>query len=123
MNANGPPPPDAGAIRRGARFEVETLQTGPALLAALVDYRGDVTIEQAGGELVGYLFEVAASPTRVRVLPADGGAAVTVSLENVRAITVTGRDTAEGKSFETWVRKYAEHKLGLMVKGGEEERG
>jgi hypothetical protein len=95
----------------------------PAALRAGIDlvihYRGDATIARRGGAdpLVGYVFDCSHrdDPARaaLRVLPQSGGAAVTVPLADVGSIELTGRDTAEGKSFETWVRKYAEQRLGI----------
>ena len=47
----------------------------------------------------------------IRLLPADGAERITIPLRDVAAIQFTGRDTAEGRSFETWVRKYVQRKL------------
>jgi hypothetical protein len=81
------------------------------------DYRGDVTItRRAGGPpVVGYVFDRrlvrAAEESLVRVIPADGSPRVSVQLSDIAQIVFTGRDTAAGKSFETWVKKYIEKKL------------
>jgi len=87
----------------------------PAALAAARDYRGDVTVRRAAGDdLVGYLYDVVrreSGPGVIRMLPQDGGSRVTLPIEEIAAIEFSGRDTAAGKSFETWVRKYAEKKL------------
>ena len=39
-----------------------------------------------------------------------GGGKVSVSYTDVAALAFTGRDTAAGKSFEAWVKKYWEKK-------------
>jgi hypothetical protein len=107
------------AVPGPARFDGADPRALRAATRDVVDYRGDVTIERGSdpAPLVGYVFDVVAGAApgddRLRLLPADGGAAVTVRLDDVRAIELTGRDTAAGKSFETWVRRYAERKLGL----------
>ncbi|MBT8485936.1 MAG: hypothetical protein KJO43_10175, partial [Phycisphaerae bacterium] len=103
-------------ITRGQRFEAADASTFGTVLPALVDYRGDVTIVCRGSrpDTHGYLFDLAHrdDPARValRVLPADGGAALGIPLAEVTAIEVTGRDTAEGKSFERWIQRYVEKK-------------
>ena len=113
------PTPTASAVKRGARFDDASAIAGA--IDAVVDYRGDVTLTCTGFEqpLAGYVYDVARHPdapddparTRLRLLPADGGTRVTIPLADVVALEVTGRDTAEGKSFETWVRKYVERRL------------
>jgi len=77
-------------------------------LAAAVDYRGDVTVVRSEGELAGYLFDATAE--RLRVMPADGGAAVSVPVAEVEAIEFTGKDAASGRTWENWVRRYVERK-------------
>lgn len=82
-----------------------------------VDYRGDVTITRASsGESVEcFIFDVKQSddPTemRIRALQKDSDDRLTVALSDVASITFTGRDTAAGKSFDTWMRKYVAKKL------------
>jgi hypothetical protein len=83
------------------------------LLKAAIDYRGDVTLYPASDEpIVGYVFDVDArsSPPVVRLLPADGGARIAVPLTQLSKVEITGKDTAAGRSFETWVKKYVERK-------------
>lgn len=94
---------------RGVRVDASDADRLEAALAAALDYRGDVTVERHGDEadVTGYLFDAG---TALHLLPADGGAAMTIAFTEVAAVTFTGRDTAEGKSFETWVRKFAEKK-------------
>jgi hypothetical protein len=83
---------------------------------AAVDYRGDVTVTRAssGESVAGYLFDCANADDRehaaLRLLPPEGGR-VTIPLTDVTSIAFSGRDTAEGKSFERWVKKYVERKL------------
>jgi hypothetical protein len=87
-----------------------------AVIEAAFGYRGDVTILTRHGEsIVGYVFdrldrpELAAS--KLRILPAGGGPRVTLSYDQVASVAFTGRDTATGKSFEAWVRRYVQKKL------------
>jgi hypothetical protein len=80
------------------------------------DYRGDVTITlKDGSKVEGYVFDrdsAAASIGQcgVRLLPKDHKEKVAISYAQIARLEFTGRDTAAGKSFETWVKKYWEKK-------------
>ncbi len=80
------------------------------------DYRGDVAITTRGGRRIeGYLFDRRAdSPVLdeciLRMLPADAAEKVCIPYADIARIEFSGRDTASGKSWETWVRKYSEKK-------------
>ncbi len=79
------------------------------------DYRGDVTITRKDGSTVeGYLFDrrsgTSLSDSFVRVIPLKERAKVNVSYSDIAALAFTGRDTAAGKTFEAWVKKYWEKK-------------
>lgn len=75
------------------------------------DYRGDVTITLANGQIVeGYIFDKSSGQTPaesyIRILPTNGDARVTISYDDINILKFTGRDTAAGKSFDTWIKKY-----------------
>lgn len=77
------------------------------------DYRGDVTITRKDGSVVeGYVFDrrngATLAESCVRILPKDSREKVSISFADVAALAFTGRDTAAGKSWEAWVRKYWE---------------
>jgi hypothetical protein len=79
------------------------------------DYRGDVTLTTKDGKkLEGYIFDRVSgqnlASSFVRVLPKDSGQRLKVSYADIAALAFTGRDTAAGKSWEAWVRKYWEKK-------------
>jgi hypothetical protein len=79
------------------------------------DYRGDVTITRKDGStLEGYLFDRKAGPSPaesyVRLYVKDQPGKITISFADIAAVALTGRDTAAGKSFEAWVKKYLEKK-------------
>lgn len=102
---------------QGLRVDNSDLeQLGEALEAAF-DYRGDVTIERvsASEHVTGFLFDRRDEhdPARatLRIIPADGSTRLSIPYADVAAIEFTGRDTAAGKSFETWMKKYVEKKL------------
>lgn len=86
-----------------------------AALEKAFEYRGDVTITCKDGRVIeGYVYDrrlaATLSESRVRVLPTDGSGRVSVSYGEIAALHFSGRDTAAGKSWEAWVRKYWEKK-------------
>src|SRR5215467_6743252 len=79
------------------------------------DYRGDVTITRKDGSKVeGYIFDRRSgrslSDSLVRIYPKDSNQKVSVAYSDIAALSFSGRDTAAGKSWEAWVRKYWEKK-------------
>ena len=79
------------------------------------DYRGDVTLTLKDGSRVeGYIFDRRGDGTLdqcvVRLFPKDGDEKVAVKYSDVARLEFSGKDTAHGKSFETWVKKYHEKK-------------
>ena len=74
-----------------------------------------MTVATRDGRTVeGYLFDLRA-PERgaygsPRILCADG-TRVRIGYAEVATIASTGRDTVAGKTWENWVRKYAQKKL------------
>ena len=79
------------------------------------DYRGDVTITRKdGSQVTGYLFDrrsgSSLADSFVRIIPSGGGAKANVAYADIAALAFTGRDTAAGKTFEAWVKKYWEKK-------------
>jgi hypothetical protein len=77
---------------------------------AAFDFRGDVTLElREGGKVQGYLFNRQASgPSPSVELFEDGKPhARTILYTDIAAIAFTGKDTASGKTWETWMAKKA----------------
>jgi hypothetical protein len=79
------------------------------------DYRGDVTITLKDGRAInGYIFDRRTGATlatsAVRVIPATERTKLTIAYSDIAALAFSGRDTAAGKSFEAWVKKYWEKK-------------
>jgi hypothetical protein len=84
-----------------------------AVIEKAVDYRGDVTITRKNGsEVTGYLFDRRIGPTLadsiVRLMLAASNERPAIPYSEIAAIAFTGRDTAAGKSYEAWVKKYWE---------------
>jgi hypothetical protein len=79
------------------------------------DYRGDVTLTlKDGRQINGYIFDRRSGKTlndsAVRIIPATERTKLTISYSEIAALAFTGRDTAAGKTFEAWVKKYWEKK-------------
>ncbi|HUS20323.1 MAG TPA: hypothetical protein VMZ25_11795 [Terriglobales bacterium] len=77
------------------------------------DFRGDVTITRKDGTKIdGYIFDRRTGETLadsvVRLFPRDSDQKISVPYSDIAALAFTGRDTAAGKSYEAWVRKYWE---------------
>ena len=95
------------------------------------DYRGDVTITRKDGSKVeGYIFDRASggdlATSFVRLLPKDSNERVKISYSEIAALAFTGRDTAAGRSWDAWVKKYWEKRekggknLSLQLESPEE---
>src|SRR5215471_11786319 len=116
--------PDALEVSPGTRHEnlegwIPELAGDDEVRTALekaFDYRGDITITRKDGSKVeGYLFDRRSGKTLadslVRLYPKDSNQKVTISYSDIAALAFSGRDTAAGKSFEAWVRKYWQKKM------------
>ncbi|MGA7634384.1 MAG: hypothetical protein WCB11_26770 [Terriglobales bacterium] len=84
-----------------------------AVIEKAFDYRGDVTITRKNtAEITGYLFDRRIGPTLetsvVRLMLATSNDRPAIPYSEIAAIAFTGRDTAAGKSYEAWVKKYWE---------------
>jgi len=115
--------PDALEVAPGTAHEklegwIPSLATDEEIRAALekaFDYRGDVTITRKDGSTIeGYLFDRRNACTLkdsvVRLYPKNANEKVSISYADIAALAFTGRDTAAGKSWEAWMKKYAEKK-------------
>lgn len=86
------------------------------------DYRGDVTItlkatspETPPTEITGYIFDRKTTndtqTSNVRILTPDTNTPKTIPYADITRIAFTGKDTAHGKSFETWIQRFTEKRL------------
>ncbi|MCG8401652.1 MAG: hypothetical protein MJA84_08640, partial [Firmicutes bacterium] len=64
-----------------------------------------------GETLEGYIFDRRSDDhvPHLRIMLKDGGRQC-VNYASIAKLAFSGRDTAEGKAWETWVRKYVEQK-------------
>ena len=80
------------------------------------DYRGDITLTRKDGSRIeGYIFDRQSQARTladcyVRLFPKSADEKVKIPYSDVARLEFTGKDTAAGKSFETWVKKYREKK-------------
>ena len=79
------------------------------------DYRGDVSITRKdGAKFEGYIFDRRPGRTLadsfVRLFPKDHQEKVTIPYSEIAGLAFSGRDTAAGKSWAAWVKKYWEKK-------------
>jgi len=115
--------PDALEIAPGTEHEqlegwIPALANDEDLRQALekaFDYRGDITITRKdGSKIEGYLFDRRSAATLkdsvVRLYPKNSDEKVAISYADIAALAFTGRDTAAGKSWEAWMKKYAQKK-------------
>ncbi len=82
-----------------------------AALEQAFDYRGDVTITLKSGETSSATSSIAGAgkslaDSYVRVLPQESQQRRDIAYAEIAALAFTGRDTAAGKSWEAWVKKY-----------------
>ena len=107
-----------GAVHEKLEGWIPQLATEEEIRQALekaFDYRGDVTITRKDGSTIeGYLFDRRAAATLkdsvVRLLPKNAREKISISYADIAALAFTGRDTAAGKSWEAWMKKYAAKK-------------
>jgi len=116
-----------GVVHENLEGWIPSLATDDEIRAAFekaFDFRGDITLTRKDGSIVeGYVFDRhSTAPTLagcyVRLFPKNADQKIQISYADVARLEFTGKDTAAGKSFETWVRKYNEKK-----KAGEKNIG
>ena len=108
----------AGREREQLEGWIPALATEAEIREALekaFDYRGDITVNlKDGSQVVGYLFDrrtgLTLESSSIRIVPANAKTRITVSYADIAALAFSGRDTAAGKTFEAWVKKYWEKK-------------
>ena len=80
------------------------------------DYRGDLTVTLKSGERIeGFIFDrkndgPTLNECMVRMMPKGRPDKVRIAYSEIAALAFTGKDTAAGKSFDAWVKKYREKK-------------
>ena len=100
---------------QGSIWEIATPEQLRTVINKAFDYRGDVTITRRDGSTIeGYVFDRHSGPTLeasyVRLFPKDEPGKLSISYSQIASLAFTGRDTAAGRSWAAWVKKYMEKK-------------
>ena len=96
---------------QGKIWEAETEEDLRNGLEKAFDYRGDITVTKKDGAVIeGYLFDrrsgVTLHDSYVRVMPPGTTDRIKIRYSEIVGVAFTGRDTASGKSWDAWVKKY-----------------
>src|SRR5256886_10273693 len=123
QNLNPAHNPDALEVAEGTKHEqlegwIPKLASDAEVRDALekaFDYRGDVSITLKSGEKVeGYIFDrrtgKSLANSVVRLFPKTGNQKISISYADIAALAFSGKDTAAGKTWEAWMKKYNEKK-------------
>ena len=113
MNAEHPESQQESSLE-GRRLPCGDAASRHDAIEKAFDYRGDVTVHtRDGGVIDGFLFDRRGEgpEAEVRIMPAEGGSRVSIAAESITEIHFSGRDTAAGKSWENWLKRYATKKL------------
>ena len=105
--------------------DMAALQAG---LDEAFGYRGDVTIiTKDARRIEGYIFDLRSGKTLedsfVRILTGTSDDRIVVRYNEIESLEFSGRDTAAGKSWENWLRKYAQKKVAGEIASIESDLG
>ena len=106
MNA---PADSKASFAQGSRYEGTDRELIAAALEAAFDYRGDVSLTVEGlGPITGYVSNrcLDGAEPFVEIFLASEPRPRRIALGQIHGVAFTGKDTASGKSWETWLRKY-----------------
>jgi hypothetical protein len=100
---------------QGQVFQAASVEELSDALEKAFDYRGDVTIQLKDGTSVeGYIFDrrrgAALADSVVRMFPKNEASKRSIAWSDIAGLAFTGRDTAAGKTWEAWLKKYWEKK-------------
>jgi hypothetical protein len=101
------PNPHRHASLEGAVFTFQSEADRVEAIDKAFDYRGDVTLTLHNETVEGYMFnrDAKASPPRIEVFIKGSDQPRIIPYADVMAIAFTGKDTADGKSWDAWVSK------------------
>jgi uncharacterized protein YdbL (DUF1318 family) len=108
-----------GTVHENLEGWIPQLATDAEIRTALekaFDYRGDLTVTLKNGEKIeGYIFDrkndgATLAECNLRMIPKGRPEKLRIPYSDIAALAFTGKDSAAGKSFEAWVKKYHEKK-------------
>jgi hypothetical protein len=102
------PAPRATSLE-GSVFVCQNDQDRVEAIDKAFDYRGDVTLNVRGETIEGYIFnrDSHASPPRIQMFIKGSDEPRIIPYADIGSIDFTGKDTANGKSWDAWVSKKA----------------
>ena len=113
--SNDPTPSNDAASVQGTVLEPSSEEAWALALEVARDYRGDTRLElRDGSSLTGFVFDISSDERSGLVARLDlpeNSERREVPAADIMRIHLSGRDPAAGRSWEAWVRKYAERKL------------
>ncbi len=98
----------SGGSLEGRVFTPHSVTEAAEAVELAFDYRGDVTVMLRSGESVaGYIYNRHSldSDSYLELFPTDQPDSRRIPYVEIATIAFTGEDTANGKSWETWVSK------------------
>jgi hypothetical protein len=102
------PNPHRHASLEGAVFTFQSETDRVEAIDKAFDYRGDVTLTLSNQQVLeGYIFnrDPKAMPPRIELFVKGSETAQVIPYADIEAISFTGKDTADGKSWDAWVNK------------------
>ena len=104
--------PSESQSLEGIVLRLTTFEEVKKAIELAFDYRGNVSLELQSGELVeGYVFnriEEDQSDAMVVLFPLGQSGSREIPYKDICQITFSGEDTADGKSWEAWLKKKQE---------------
>ncbi len=100
-------------ISQGFVLDQPNLEDLIEVIEEVVDYRGDITLHlKDNSEVTGYIFssDLKGEDSTLSLFPKGEDERVSILLADITKLHFSGRDTASGKSWETWVKNYNEKK-------------
>ena len=100
---------------QGLSIDLSLVDDPMGALELARDYRGDTTVHLKDGTTVkGFVFDVGTNgnaPAELRMDLSEEARRESIPLDRIHRIDLDGRDMAAGKTWENWVRRYAEKKF------------
>ncbi len=110
LMSDAAPLPRPSPSLEGLSFKVSDDREDVRVVNMALDYRGDVTIRlHSGQQITGYVFDrqlAGAELCSIRMFVAGQTNPVMVHGSDMAQIDFTGQDTAFGRSWEDWAKKW-----------------
>ena len=106
------PNPHRHASLEGAVFTFQSEAERIEAIDKAFDYRGDVSITLRNEQVEGYIFnrEPKGTPPHIEVFIKGSDEPRIIPYADITAIAFTGKDTADGKSWDAWVNKKSDER-------------